>query len=128
MDKTLCQLVWGRAGRRCETCRNPEPPFQIEHIIARQHGGLTIAENLALACIRCNLHNGPNLSGVDRIGGVIVTLYQPRQQKWAEHFRIEDGIIIGLTPTGRATAESLRFNDVVRVDVRVRLIGEGRYD
>ena len=31
------------------------PGFEIEHIIARQHDGLTVAGNLALACFSCNL-------------------------------------------------------------------------
>jgi len=28
--------------------------FQIDHIIAEQHGGLTILSNLAWSCLPCN--------------------------------------------------------------------------
>ena len=40
----------------CEYCRMPESnyltvPFPIDHIIARQHGGSTTLDNLALSCL-----------------------------------------------------------------------------
>ena len=54
MDAFLEQLVRQRAGGRCEYCRMPEEwdelPFHIDHVIAEQHGGKTVAGNLALAC------------------------------------------------------------------------------
>ena len=59
------RLVCERAGDRCEYCLIPQIaddlPFHIDHIMAQQHGGETIAANLALACYACNLHKGPNL-------------------------------------------------------------------
>ncbi len=67
MDETLYREVRRRAQERCEYCQMSEeayrPRFQIDHIIAQQHGGPTISENLALACVRCNLHKGPNIAG-----------------------------------------------------------------
>lgn len=61
MDGRLEQLVWDRANRCCEYCQLPaevaETPFQIEHIVARKHGGQTSAENLALACLYWKLHS-----------------------------------------------------------------------
>jgi 5-methylcytosine-specific restriction endonuclease McrA len=54
-------VVWQvreRAGGRCEYCHIPTLlyplPFSADHIIARQHGGLTVLENLALSCLHCN--------------------------------------------------------------------------
>jgi 5-methylcytosine-specific restriction endonuclease McrA len=41
----------------------------IEQVIARQPGGSDEIDNLALACHRCNLHKGPNLTGVDPSNG-----------------------------------------------------------
>ena len=45
------ELVRERAGRRCEYCHLPEAfssiPFEVDHIIAEQHGGKTVANNLA---------------------------------------------------------------------------------
>jgi 5-methylcytosine-specific restriction endonuclease McrA len=58
MERSLEQEVWRRAKVLCEYCRMPQVvyrvPFQIDHIIARQHGGLTVSENLALSCFHCN--------------------------------------------------------------------------
>lgn len=43
--------------------------FHVDHIIPRQHGGLTQLDNLALACLHCNRHKGPNLAGLDPLDG-----------------------------------------------------------
>jgi hypothetical protein len=33
--------------------------FHVDHIVARQHGGETARENLALSCLHCNYRKGP---------------------------------------------------------------------
>ena len=40
-------------------------------------------------------------------------MFDPRSQRWAEHFRwSDDGVRVeGLTPTGRATVMALRLDD-----------------
>jgi hypothetical protein len=40
-------------------------PFEVDHIIAEQHGGRTVAGNLAWSCFADNHHKGPNLAGID---------------------------------------------------------------
>ena len=59
----LERLVRLRAGDRCEYCQLPELPapfpLTIDHVIARQHGGESTAQNLALACGHCNHRKGP---------------------------------------------------------------------
>ena len=69
IDTAVRNLIRQRAGERCEYCRLPEHavdiPFHVEHIIAKQHGGEDDPSNLCLACDRCNLYKGPNLSSVD---------------------------------------------------------------
>ena len=58
MDTTFEHVVWRRAKHRCEYCKLPQAfsplPHQIDHMIARKHGGATDAENLAAACFFCN--------------------------------------------------------------------------
>ncbi|SRR5437867_1786306 len=70
MDARLKETVRRRAEYRCEYCHLPEAiaelPFQFDHVVAVQHGGLATEDNLALACARCNRYKGPNLSGIDR--------------------------------------------------------------
>jgi hypothetical protein len=54
MERELEDLVWRRAGNRCEYCRVPQEydrlPFEIDHVIAKKHRGPTRAGNLCLAC------------------------------------------------------------------------------
>jgi hypothetical protein len=125
MNKKLIQLVRDRAANTCEYCHLPAPPFHIEHIIAVQHGGPTIETNLALACIKCNYHKGPNLSGIDPSTQQIVQLFHPRNDRWNDHFRWQASRLVGLTPQGRATIAVLEINHPLRVELRDRLIAEG---
>jgi len=72
MKQELIELIWERAGGKCEYCRFPAEaawlPFQIVHIIAEKHRGLTEAANLARACYYCNSYKGPNIAGIDPAG------------------------------------------------------------
>ena len=90
MTRDVARQVRQRAQDRCEYCHLPASvfplPFHIDHIKARQHGGLTVLENLALACLHCNRHKGPNLAGADPNTGEIIRLFHPRTDRWTEHF------------------------------------------
>lgn len=129
MNSKLENLVWRRAQRICEYCRMPaeydELPFQIDHVLARKHGGQTVARNLALACFSCNSHKGPNIAGRDSKTGRIVRLFNPRRDSWAEHFHWEGAWLAGLTAIGRATIAVLEINLSHRATLRQALIEEG---
>jgi hypothetical protein len=131
MDAALRQFVASRADGRCEYCRLPQYavylPFHVEHIVARQHDGTDDAENLALACDRCNRHKGPNLSSIDPESGALVRLFRPRQDAWNEHFSISGAEIVGLTDIGRASVRLLRMNTEHRVELRQHLIERGEF-
>jgi hypothetical protein len=75
-------------------------------------------DNLALACPDCNLRKGPNLTGIDPQTGEVTRLFDPRRDVWFEHFRFDIVEIIGLTPTGTATAALLEMNHPERLRVR----------
>jgi hypothetical protein len=128
-DEVLTDFVRERAGHCCEYCLLPQAcspePFQIDHIIAEQHGGSTRASNLALACLADNNHKAPNLAGIDPKTGRRVWLYHPRRQKWSRHFRWQGAVLIGRTPVGRATIAVLAMNLPHRVAHRAALIAEG---
>jgi hypothetical protein len=126
MDAAARILVRERAGNRCEYCRLPQdalplPPFHIEHIVARQHGGADDESNLALACHHCNLHKGPNLTGIDPETSAVVLLFHPRQAEWHDNFAFAGPMIVGLTPSGRATVRVLAMNDARRMELRLEL-------
>ena len=125
------RIVWDRAGGSCEYCLLHESdiviPHEPDHVIASQHGGVTIADNLALACFDCNRSKGPNIASTDPNGGTIVPLFNPRKDQWDQHFRLEtDGTIVSLTAKGRATAKLLGFDAVRRVQLRAMLVRAGR--
>jgi len=131
MDEALVALVWERAKRVCEYCQLPEAcsllTFEIDHIIARKHGGKTVARNLALSCFYDNSFKGPNIAGLDPLTGELARLFNPRRQKWPRHFRWDGPILIGRTAVGRATINVLRINLSIRVGHRKSLIAEGLF-
>ena len=114
MKAALERLVRERAGGRCEYCRLSQTasgvPFEIDHIIARKHGGRTVSSNLAHSRIYCNVYEGPNISGLDPKTGKLTRLSHPRRHKWAAHFRIEKGLVVGRTAIGRTTIRVLEMN------------------
>jgi len=90
MDERLHQLIWTRAKGHCEYCQLSQDydlfPFQIDHIIAQKHHGLTEESNLGLSCFNCNIHKGSNIAGMDSQTGGITRLFHPRTDQWEEHF------------------------------------------
>lgn len=123
MDAALRQLVRTRAALRCEYCHleqkhAPFALFHIDHVIPRQHGGSEDPTNLALACHHCNLHKGPNLTGIDPESGQITPLFNPRKEAWDKHFALRGTLIVGLTAVGRTTVQVLAMNTPDRMQLR----------
>jgi hypothetical protein len=104
-------------------------PFEVEHVIPRQHGGTDALGNLAYACLHCNRHKGPNLAGLDRAGRrpKLVGLFHPRRHRWPRHFAVAGPRLRGRTPVGRVTVDVLRMNAPLMVAVRAELIQDGLY-
>lgn len=129
LPNALRQLVYERANGCCEYCRIPEVavfvPHEIDHIIARKHGGETVESNLALSCTLCNKYKGSDLASIDWQSGEVVPLYHPRKQQWTEHFRLKRTEITALTPTGRVTLKLLQINRHDRIQERQLLIDAG---
>ena len=94
----------------------------------RKHGGDDSLANLALACDRCNFSKGPNLSGIDSDTDSIEVLFNPREQHWDDHFAYRGPLIVGRTPTGRATVVVLNMNESHRVQLREELIRAGEFE
>jgi len=118
----LRNLVYERAEGCCEYCLISEAvsfvKHQIDHIIAEKHGGQTVEENLALSCTICNKYKGSDIASIDDETGAIVSLFNPRKDVWSEHFKIENGVFIGLTPNARATIRLLQINNSARIEER----------
>ena len=126
------EAVRRQAGGRCEYCRLPDSAmeledFHVEHIIARKHGGADDADNLAWACIFCNLYKGPNLASFDPDTGELTRLFHPRRDRWEQHFRFEGSVIVGLTPVDRTTCWLLELNSEIFTTLRISLMREERW-
>lgn len=61
------------------------------------------------------------------VKGKITPLFNPRSQNWTDHFKLEDGYIVGLTAIGRTTIFLLKLNDLTRVQIRQALIVQNLY-
>lgn len=126
MDAETRRFVRTRAGHRCEYCGlhqqdSPLAPLQTEHVLPKKHGGTDDRENLALACVDCNLRKGTNVAGFDPETGDLTRLFNPRIDAWNEHFALAGMRIAGTTPVGRVTVDILDINSVERVEFRRRL-------
>jgi 5-methylcytosine-specific restriction endonuclease McrA len=123
MNERVKSRVRERAGNRCEYCQleqidSPLAALHIEHVIPKAHGGTDDLENLALACIDCNLHKGPNLTGVDPQTRRITPLFHPRNEKWDDHFKWRGIYIMGKTAVGRVTIRVLHMNSEEQLSLR----------
>ena len=112
MNRALLAEVRRLAEGRCDYCRIPDSldplPFQIDHIVARQHGGRTVLENLAWSCLHCNKHKGPNIASIDPRTGDLISLFHPRRQNWERHFAWNGATLVGRTRNGRAHGSRAR--------------------
>lgn len=99
----------------------------FEHIHPESRGGLMVEENLWLACRSCNEHKGARTHARDSKTNKRARLFNPRAQIWAEHFAWDKTgtLIQGLTPTGRATVETLRMNNPQIVVTRRQWVAAG---
>jgi hypothetical protein len=117
-----------RAAGRCEYCQLPSAlhpaPFQVDHVIAKQHGGASSLDNLAMACMHCNRYKGPNVAGIDSETGELTRLFHPRVDKWNSHFQWSGAEILPLSPIGRVTVKVLFMNDPEVVWLRSALAAE----
>ncbi|OCQ99819.1 HNH endonuclease [Nostoc sp. MBR 210] len=120
-----------QANNQCGYCRSLQKYvlgiLEIEHIVPKAAGGTDDEENLWLACRLCNSYKGIQTYAKDPITNSKVKLFNPRQQKWSDHFTwTDDGSqIVGLTTCGRATVLALQLNNPYAVVVRQAWVSAG---
>ena len=127
----LRRLVVVRAERVCEYCLIAEEDTflgcAVDHIVSEKHGGRTRADNLALACVFCNQAKGSDLGSVSLATGELVRFFNPRTDRWNDHFAFVRDKIKPLSVIGEVTARILGFNVTERVLERKVLRRLGRY-
>jgi hypothetical protein len=110
----LRRQVRDRVHDCCEYCLVSQAlvvsTHQVDHVISEKHGGQTTLDNLALSCTMCNRRKGSDIGSLDPDSGNLVSLFNPRAQRWSDHFRLDDTYILGLTAVGRTTVTFLQLN------------------
>lgn len=131
IPSSLRKSVIQRAKNHCEYChlsqKGQEATFHIDHVFPFVLGGETILENLALACVSCSLRKAAKQIVVDSETMQQVNLFNPRKDNWSQHFQWNGVILVGLTPIGRATIETLDLNRRIILAIREEEILLGRH-
>jgi hypothetical protein len=122
-----------RANYLCEYCHASEQwqyvRFTVDHVIPLTQGGVDSLENLALACFHCNRRKSNNLTGIDPQLEIETPLFNPRRDRWYDHFiwSVDQLYIVGLTATGRATVAALAMNRERVIHIRAADRDVGRH-
>jgi hypothetical protein len=131
MSEELRRLVAIRANHLCEYCSIHEEDMfygcEVDHMISVKHGGPTEADNLAYACVFCNRQKGSDIGSILWRTGEFSRFFNPRIDRWGEHFRLEGAMIQPQTAMGEVTARIVGFNHSDRLLERQTLIAVGRY-
>lgn len=131
LSEKLRAEISRRAGERCEYCLIHQDdaafPHQVDHIVSRKHGGSSTLDNLAYACVICNRYKGSDVASIDPRSRNVVRLFDPRRDRWKEHFRLAAAQIEPITNIGETTVRLLRFNAPERILERDLLQNLGRY-
>jgi len=98
-----------QAAYRCEYCRKllTDQTYQLDHIWPESRNGLSLLRNFAVSCQRCNNNKAAHVEWIDPLSGSTHPLFNPRSMKWEAHFRKTHTEVVGVSPTGRATAALL---------------------
>jgi hypothetical protein len=120
--KEIERHVRDRAVDRCEYCAMHQAlqgaTFHVEHIVPLSRGDTSSLENLAWSCPGCNLHKAGRVEFPDPESSESVPLFNPRADRWADHFYWQGFEIVPLTAVGRATCDALHLNRSRRIQIR----------
>lgn len=126
----LRHAIAERANLLCEYCLVAEADTfygcEIDHIISLKHGGSSEADNLAYSCALCNRSKGSDIGSISTTGE-FTRFFNPRTDRWKEHFLLEQAVIRALTTVGEVTAHILEFNNSARIHEREEMIRFGKY-
>ncbi len=133
ISNELKEKIRKQAENRCGYCLIPQEiyplPLEIEHLLPKYEGGTDDEENLWLACRACNGFKHAKIEAIDELSGELVLIFNPRRQKWNEHFEFSEDktMIRGKTSVGRATVRALKINNDLAVAIREKWVEIGWY-
>lgn len=127
----LRRLVESRSQGLCEYCLIHETDTylgcQVDHVVSEKHGGATEDGNLACACTFCNRAKGTDIGSIAPSTGAFTRFFNPRTDRWSDHFALRGARIEPRTEIGEATVHILGFNQTGRILERQALQRIGRY-
>jgi hypothetical protein len=91
--------------------------YHLEHVFPESLGGTRDVDNLALACPTCN-YKSNHLLGIDEDGVAGRPLFNPRKDRWHEHFEFDSATLRlkGKTAQGKGTINRFRMNQAVQIE------------
>jgi len=101
--------------------------FEIDHVISLRHGGISGAENLAFSCLYCNQNKAADIGTMLLPTETFIRFFNPRKDRWNDHFEISGSLILPKTDIGEATIKMLKLNDVERIIERQTWLDAGLY-
>jgi hypothetical protein len=116
ISPALRRRVQRRARGLCEYCRSCAEytghDFTVDHIVPESRGGTNDLANLCWCCFWCNNFKQARTGAVDSRTGEVARLFNPRTQRWDDHFRWSRDAtrIVARTAIGRVTVSTLRLN------------------
>ena len=131
INDALRKQIRSEAGNRCGYCLSLQKyvlgKLEIDHIIPQAKGGTDDLDNLWLACRLCNGYKGVQTTALDPKTAKTTQLFNPRKQKWSQHFQWNSNgtQIEGKTAIGRATVNALQLNNFIAVTVREQWVQAG---
>ncbi|MGE0084470.1 MAG: HNH endonuclease [Desulfococcaceae bacterium] len=131
INRQLREFVAERAEYLCEYCLIHENDTymgcETDHIISLKHGGKSEADNLAYPYSFCNRHKGSDIGSVIIGSNEFIRFYNPRKDRWTDHFQLDGSVIRPLTKIGEVTCRIFLFNSPERIMERESLIDICRY-
>ena len=115
-SKGFCEYCWLHSNFSSNS-------FHFDHILPTSKGGLSVFKNIVRSCGGCNGYKHDKTHYRDPLTRQLCRLYNPREDKWQEHFQWsnDDLVVEGITGIGRATVELLQLNRIGSVNLRVLL-------
>ena len=77
-----------------------------------------VSETLSLACPGCNLRKSDRLEARDPETGAVAPMFNPRTDRWRDHFQWQGFHVVGVSAVGRATCHALDLNHPRRLRIR----------
>jgi hypothetical protein len=125
------KLIVSRAHLLCEYCLLHESQsyigFELDHIISIKHGGDNELDNLAYACMYCNQNKGTDIGTMLLPSDAFQRFYNPRKDKWSDHFEFSNTLILPKTNIGEGTIKILQLNNVDRLVERQIWLDAGMF-